>query len=109
MSSKYRLFASKTNGKGGDEVDGLDWVEFTIRGGSVALGLVKEASNYAPVPGLQQAASAVLQIVQTIQVRGNKTLTKLQGSTLKYSRCIPSKPKITRRHGGFLRTRLLLS
>ena len=69
MSSKYRLFAAKTNGKGGDEVDGLDWVEFTIRGGSVALGLVKEASNYAPIPGLQVAASSVLQVVQIVQVR----------------------------------------
>ncbi|KJA22223.1 hypothetical protein HYPSUDRAFT_54966 [Hypholoma sublateritium FD-334 SS-4] len=78
MSSKYRLFASKTNGKGGDEVDGLDWVEFTIRGGSVALGLVKEASNYAPVPGLQQAASAVLQIVQTIQqAKDNKAAWRI--------------------------------
>ena len=48
---------------------GTDWIENSVQGGAVLLALVREASQYAPIPGLQQAAGATLQIVRTVQVR----------------------------------------
>lgn len=69
MPSRYRLFGAKGNGKSEVEIDGYDSQEFMLQGASVTLGLIKEAAEFAPVPGLKQAAGIALQIMQTVQVR----------------------------------------
>jgi hypothetical protein len=63
-----RLFGKKRKSKDDRETDGLDWADFVRQGASVTLALVKEAADFAPVPGLKQAAGTTLQILAIIQV-----------------------------------------
>lgn len=63
-----RLFGKKRKSQDDRETDGLDWADFVRQGASVTLALVKEAADFAPVPGLKQAAGSTLQILAVIQV-----------------------------------------
>lgn len=45
-----------------------DIIETALSGTAVALGLVSEAAQFAPVPGLQNAATLALGIVTIVQV-----------------------------------------
>jgi len=47
---------------------GFDWFEASVNGGSLILGVLKEAAEFAPVPFLKQAAGTTLKIVSTVQV-----------------------------------------
>ena len=49
--------------------DDFDWFQASVNGGVLILQGVQQAAQLAPVPFLQQAATATLQIVSTVQVR----------------------------------------
>jgi hypothetical protein len=46
----------------------IDWVETGIQGTTLALSLVNDAAQYAPVPYLRQAAGTTLKILSLVQV-----------------------------------------
>lgn len=66
MASK--LFGKKKKHQGDKETDAINWADFVVQGASVTLALVKEAAEFAPIPGLKQAAGTTLQILSTIEV-----------------------------------------
>ena len=57
-----------TGKKSKKKKEGFDWFEASINGGSLILGVLKEAAEFAPVPFLKQAAGTTLKIVSTVQV-----------------------------------------
>ncbi|KAF9477579.1 hypothetical protein BDN70DRAFT_880967 [Pholiota conissans] len=74
------FFGKKKKPQDNRETEGIDWADFVIQGASVTLALVKEAADFAPIPGLKQAAGTTLQILSSIQaVKDNKTAFRALG------------------------------
>lgn len=48
---------------------GIDWLNTAVNGGSLLLTIVSDASKFAPIPFLQQAAGTTVKIAQAVQVR----------------------------------------
>jgi len=50
------------------DVEGTKWFEHAVNGGTLILEGINQATQFAPVPFLQQAADAALTIVKVVQV-----------------------------------------
>ena len=58
-------------GKKKKKVEGeFSWFETTVNGGAVILTILVNASNFAPVPYLRNAAATTLSLIQIAQVGG---------------------------------------
>ncbi|KAF4611547.1 hypothetical protein D9613_004497 [Agrocybe pediades] len=50
-----------------------NWLEMSVNGGALLLGIVRDAAGFAPIPYLKQAAGVTLRIVEVVQqLKGNK-------------------------------------